>query len=111
MHRRNRDIEPKFLLGLLNSTLLTGLHKISLRAYQTAYMYVKKYIEQLPIWPINFINAMTKIDTIESLSWSSGCWIYTNNWRTRKPITQKQISSADRSTEAQMTSSCMSCTN
>jgi len=57
----NRDIEPKFLLGLLNSTLLDWfLHKISLRAYQTAYMYVKKYIEQLPIWPINFINAYDK---------------------------------------------------
>jgi hypothetical protein len=57
----NRDIEPKFLLGLLNSTLLDWfLHKISLRAYQTAYMYVKKYIEQLPICPINFINAADK---------------------------------------------------
>ena len=57
----NRDTEPKFLLGLLNSTLLDWfLHKISLRAYQTAYMYVKKYIEQLPICRIKFSDIADK---------------------------------------------------
>jgi len=49
------DFNPKYVLGLLNSRLLDWyLHKITLRAYQTAYMYVRKYIEQLPIRPINF---------------------------------------------------------
>ena len=37
-------------MGLLNSRVLDGyLHKITLRAYQTAYMYVKKYIERIRI--------------------------------------------------------------
>jgi hypothetical protein len=40
----------KWVLGLLNSNVLDWyLKKVSLRAYQTAFMYVKKYIEQLPI--------------------------------------------------------------
>jgi len=44
------QIKPQYLLGLLNSRLLDWyLHKVTLRAYQTAYMYVKKYIERLPI--------------------------------------------------------------
>ncbi len=48
-------IEPRYVLALLNSKLLDWyLHKVSMRAYQTAYMYVKKYIEQLPIRRINF---------------------------------------------------------
>jgi TaqI-like C-terminal specificity domain len=52
---------PKFLLGLLNSKLLDWyLHKISLRAYQTAYMYVKKYIEKLPIVSMKFFNRTDK---------------------------------------------------
>jgi type I restriction-modification system DNA methylase subunit len=51
----------KYVLGLLNSKLLDWyLHKITIRAYQTAYMYVRKYIEQLPIRPINFSDAADK---------------------------------------------------
>lgn len=51
------NYEPKYVLGLLNSRLLDWyLHKISLRAYQTAYMYVKKYIAQLPIRMIDCDN-------------------------------------------------------
>jgi hypothetical protein len=46
----NGEVSLEYLIGLLNSRLLDWyLHKISLRAYQTAYMYIKKYIEQLPI--------------------------------------------------------------
>jgi NTP pyrophosphatase (non-canonical NTP hydrolase) len=45
----------EYALGLLNSRLLDWhLHKTSVRAYQTAYLYVKKYITQLPIRTINF---------------------------------------------------------
>ncbi len=48
----------EYILGLLNSKLLDWyLHKISMRAYQTAYMYVKKYISQLPIRTIDFDDA------------------------------------------------------
>ncbi len=48
-------IDARYLLALLNSSLLDWyLHKISLRAYQTAFMYVKRYIERLPIRPIDF---------------------------------------------------------
>jgi type I restriction-modification system DNA methylase subunit len=43
-------VEPRYVVALLNSRLLDWyLQKITVRAYQTAYMYVKKYIEQLPI--------------------------------------------------------------
>jgi hypothetical protein len=43
-------VDPTYVIGLLNSKLIDWyLHKITVRAYQTAYMYVKKYIEQLPI--------------------------------------------------------------
>jgi hypothetical protein len=50
--------EPYYVLGLLNSRLLDWyLHKTSVRAYQTAYLYVKRYIEQLPIHTINFNNS------------------------------------------------------
>jgi hypothetical protein len=43
-------IDPIYVVGLLNSKLLDWyLHKVTVRAYQTAYMYVKKYIEQLPV--------------------------------------------------------------
>jgi type I restriction-modification system DNA methylase subunit len=56
-----QQIEPKFLMALLNSSLLDWfLHKISLRAYQTAYMYVKKYIEPIPIYRINMSNRADK---------------------------------------------------
>jgi hypothetical protein len=45
----------EYVLGLLNSRLLDWyLHKVSVRAYQTAYMYTKEYIVQLPIRAINF---------------------------------------------------------
>jgi len=50
-------INQLYILGLLNSKLLDWyLRKITMRAYQTAYMYVKKYIEQLPIRKIDFDN-------------------------------------------------------
>jgi hypothetical protein len=43
-------LNPKYVVALLNSKLLDWyLQKISVRAYQTAFMYVRKYIEQLPI--------------------------------------------------------------
>lgn len=44
------NYDLRYIVGLLNSTLLDWyLRKISVRAYQTAFMYVRKYIEQLPI--------------------------------------------------------------
>jgi len=44
------DVDPRYVTALLNSKLLDWyLQKITVRAYQTAYMYVKKYIEQIPI--------------------------------------------------------------
>ena len=49
------ELNPGFVLGLLNSKLLDWfLRKISVRQYQTAFSYVKKYIEQLPIRRIDF---------------------------------------------------------
>jgi len=49
------NFNPMYVLGLLNSKLLDWyLHKITIRAYQSAYMYVKKYITQLPIRTIDF---------------------------------------------------------
>lgn len=48
---------PHFLLGCLNSRVVDWyLKKISMRAYQTAYMYTKKYLTQLPIRPIDQNN-------------------------------------------------------
>jgi hypothetical protein len=53
--------QPEYVLGLLNSKLLDWkLHKISVRQYQTAFSYVKKYIEQLPIHPIDLSNHAEK---------------------------------------------------
>jgi hypothetical protein len=50
-----------YILGLLNSKLLDWyLRKISVRQYQTAFSYVKKYIEQIPIYPINLSNPADK---------------------------------------------------
>jgi hypothetical protein len=47
----------EYILALLNSRLLDWyLHKVSVRAYQTAYMYTKKYIAQIPIQPVNYDN-------------------------------------------------------
>jgi len=55
------EFNPFYVLGLLNSKLLDWyLHKITMRAYKTAYMYVKKYIEQLPIRTIDFDNPNDK---------------------------------------------------
>ena len=43
-------VDPRTILGVLNSKLLGWyLQKISMRAYQTAMMYTKKYLVQLPI--------------------------------------------------------------
>lgn len=43
-------LDSAYLLGLLNSRLIDWyLQKISMRAYQTAFMYTKKYISELPI--------------------------------------------------------------
>ena len=56
-----KEYNSRYLLGLLNSKLLDWyLHKISIRAYQTAYMYTKKYIAQLPIRTIDFSNPSEK---------------------------------------------------
>jgi hypothetical protein len=53
--------QPQFVLGLLNSKLPDWyLRKISVRQYQTAFSYVKKYIEQLPIRPINLSDPTDK---------------------------------------------------
>jgi len=55
------SFDSKYVLGLLNSKLLDWyLHKITIRAYQTAYMYIKKYIEKLPIRTIDFTNPTDK---------------------------------------------------
>ena len=55
------DYNLQYILGLLNSKLVDWyLQKISIRAYQTAFMYVKKYIEQLPIRVINFDDPADK---------------------------------------------------
>ena len=49
---------PYYILALLNSKLLDWyLRKVSVRAYQTAFMYVKKYIEQLPVKLVDPRNA------------------------------------------------------
>ena len=57
-----KEINMLYLLGLLNSKLLDWfLHKISVRQYQTAYSYVKKYIEQLPIKIIDKENSVEKL--------------------------------------------------
>lgn len=63
-----RDKEKsRYMLGLLNSRLLDWyLRKISLRAYRTAYMYVKKYIEQLPIVPDPGRRIETLVDQMVS---------------------------------------------
>lgn len=43
-------IDPLFVLGILNSRLADWyVRKITIRAYQTAFMYVRKYIEPIPI--------------------------------------------------------------
>jgi len=56
-----KDINIKYLMGLLNSKLIEWyLKKISVRAYQTAFMYVKKYLSQLPIKVINFSTPTEK---------------------------------------------------
>ena len=57
----NPELNIAFVSALLNSRLLDWyLKKISLRAYQTAFMYVKKYIRQLPIRPIDFSDPTDK---------------------------------------------------
>lgn len=61
----------EIILALLNSKLLDWyLRKISMRAYQTAYMYTKKYISQLPISVGLFFGnkAITLSNKIKSLS-------------------------------------------
>ncbi len=51
------DYNPKYILGLLNSKLLDWyLHKISMRAFKTAFLYIKKYIKQIPIKTIDLGN-------------------------------------------------------
>ncbi|MCH8011402.1 MAG: N-6 DNA methylase [Candidatus Marinimicrobia bacterium] len=56
-----KEYNIRYLLGLLNSQLLDWyLKKISIRAYQTAYMYTKKYIERLPIYTMDFHNPSDK---------------------------------------------------
>ncbi|MGB7531663.1 MAG: Eco57I restriction-modification methylase domain-containing protein [Halobacteriota archaeon] len=55
------ESEYKYILGLLNSKLLNWYHhKISLRCYQTAYSYGKRFIEQLPVPTIDFSNPTEK---------------------------------------------------
>ena len=49
------EFSREYVLGLLNSELIDWyMHKISMRAFSTAYQYVKKYLTQLPIHSINF---------------------------------------------------------
>lgn len=46
----NQGVKPQYLLACLNSKLMDWyLQKISMRAYQTAFMYTKKYLVRLPI--------------------------------------------------------------
>ena len=54
--------DPRFIIGLLNSKLLDWfLRKISVRQYQTAFSYVKKYIEKLPIRLMDSENPKDKV--------------------------------------------------
>ena len=49
------EYSREFILGLLNSKLIDWyMHKISMRAFSTAYQYIKKYLEMLPIHTIDF---------------------------------------------------------
>ena len=56
-----RNVNPHYLLGCVNSNLVDWyLQKISMRAYQTAFMYTKKYLVRLPIRTIDFSNKSDK---------------------------------------------------
>ena len=55
------NVDPHYLLGCLNSKVVDWyLQKISMRAYQTAFMYTKKYLVRLPIRTIDFSNKSDK---------------------------------------------------
>jgi hypothetical protein len=89
------NFDHNFVLGLLNSKLLDWfLQKISMRAYQTAYMYVRKYIEQLPIEPIGSNRSKTLHDKIvESVRVISGVAdkLASTKLPTSKTVLQRQI--------------------
>jgi hypothetical protein len=58
----NNKISHLYLLGVLNSKIVNWFHqKISLRAYQTAFLYSKNYIINLPI----IIPDKIKIEKVE----------------------------------------------
>lgn len=55
------------ILAILNSQLADWyISKVSLRAYQTAFMYVKKYIESIPI-QIDEIHEVKIVNLVESI--------------------------------------------
>jgi type I restriction-modification system DNA methylase subunit len=90
-----QGFDHKFVLGLLNSKLLDWfLRKVSMRAYQTAYMYVKKYIEQLPIEPIDSNRKQSIQDKIVvSVQGIRGLTekLASTNFGQRQTVIQRQI--------------------
>jgi hypothetical protein len=96
------DFDIAFALALLNSHLLDWyLKKISLRAYQTAFMYVKKYIEQLPIYPIDFSKKadVARHDQMVSLVQTMldlHKKLHSANVPSEKEMLQRQIDATDR---------------
>jgi len=52
----------KFLLGILNSSLMTFFYKSSFAAYRGGYLrFFTQYLEQLPILTIDFSNPSEKV--------------------------------------------------
>ena len=77
------------------------MHKISMRAFSTAYQYVKKYLTQLPIHSINFDDpeSASKHDEIVKLVETMlKLNININKARTpqSKELIQRQIDATDK---------------
>lgn len=95
-----------FILGLLNSKALDWyLRKVSIRQYQTAFSYVRKYIEQLPIPSINHNNSEDEarhrrlISLVESMR---GLHVKSAGTKseTEEAVMHRQIASIDREIDA-----------
>ncbi|MCB9109610.1 MAG: Eco57I restriction-modification methylase domain-containing protein [Anaerolineales bacterium] len=93
-------LNPIYILGLLNSKLLGWyLSKISVRQYQTAFSYVKKYIEQLPICSIDFTNPSEKAQHDKMVSLVERMLaLHKQNSRTpqEQEMVKREIESTDR---------------
>lgn len=96
------EFSREYVLGLLNSKLIDWyMHKISMRAFSTAYQYVKKYLTQLPIHSINFDDpeSASKHDEIVKLVETMlKLNININKARTpqSKELIQRQIDATDK---------------